>query len=112
VTQADDERENAVLGAADLEGEARSYESAADQAARAGHERRARQFLQSARASRNLAAEIRQQAPALLVTLKERADAARRRSPISGIRDPRRKQRQLAEQEWVVRRWLNRLRAP
>ena len=108
----DEELDNRELRAAELEGDARSYESAADQAARAGYQRRARQLLESARASRHLAAEIRRQTPALLATLKERADGARRRLPISATRDPRRKRRQTAEQEWVIRRWLRRLREP
>jgi hypothetical protein len=111
VSPGDDDLENRER-AVELEADARNYESAADQAARAGHGRRARQFLQSARASRNLAGGIREQTPALLVTLKERADAARRRLPISGNRNPRLKQHQLAQQEWLVRRWLRRLRGP
>jgi len=112
VSQSDEEREGGELRAAAFESEARSYESAADQAARAGHQRRARQFLQSARASRNLAAEIRRQMPALVATFKERTDAARRRLAPSAAQDARREQRQAAEQEWLVRRWLRRLRAP
>jgi hypothetical protein len=59
-----------------------------------------------------LVAEVRRQTPALLATLKERTDATRRRLSSPAIRAPRRKQRQLAEQEWVIRRWLRRLREP
>jgi hypothetical protein len=98
--------------AAELESVASSYELAADQAADAGQRRRAHQLLQSAGASRRLAAEIRRQTPALLATLKQRTDATRRRLPSPAMRAPRRKQRQIAEQEWVVRRWLGRLKEP
>jgi hypothetical protein len=112
VSPGDEELDGRELRATELEGDARSYESAADQAARAGYQRRARQLLESARASRNLAAEIRHQTPALLATLKERADAARRTLPISAIQDPRRKRRHAADQERVIRRWLRRLREP
>jgi hypothetical protein len=104
--------ENSEQRAAELESVASSYELAADEAADAGQRRRAHQLLQSARASRRLAAEIRRQTPALLATLKERTDATRRRLPTPAIRAPRRKQRQAAEQEWVIRRWLRRLREP
>jgi hypothetical protein len=112
VSQGDPGPESSERRAAELESEARSYESAANQAAGAGQQRRARQFLQSARASRNLAAEVRRQTPALLATLKERTDDTRRRLSSPAIRASRRTQRQLAEQEWVVRRWLRRLREP
>ena len=110
--QGDQELESREQRAAEFESEARSYESAADQAVRAGQQRRARQFLQSARASSKLAAEIRGQTPALLATLKQRTDAARRRLAPAATRDARRQQRQAAEQERLVRRWLRRLRAP
>jgi hypothetical protein len=110
MSQRDRELESSAQRVVELESEARSYESAADQAAGAGQQRRARQFLQSARASRKLAAEVRRRAPALLATLTERTDATRRRLPSPALRTPRRKQRQIAEQEWVVRRWLRRLR--
>jgi hypothetical protein len=112
VSQGDRELGSRERRAAELESEARSYESAANQAAGAGQQRRARHLLQSARASRNLAAEVRRQTPALLATLRERTGATRRRLPTSAIRARRRKQRQLAEQEWVIRRWLRRLREP
>jgi hypothetical protein len=112
VSQGDRELESREQRATELESEARSYESAADQAAGAGQQRRARHLLQSARASRKLAAEIRRQMPALVATLKERTDAARRRLAPSATQEDRRRQRQAAEQEWVVRRWLRRLREP
>jgi hypothetical protein len=32
--------------------------------------------------------------------------------PVSATQDPRRKRRQTAEQERVIRRWLRRLREP
>jgi len=112
VTQGDQELEGNEQRAAEYEREAQGYEAAADQAADAGQQRRAHQFLQSAQASRKLAAEVRRQTPALLATLKERTDATRRRLPTSAIRARRRKQRQMSEQEWVIRRWLRRLRGP
>jgi len=109
MSQRDQEPEGNEQRAAELESEARSYESAADRAAGTGNQRRVRQLRQSARASRRLAAEARRHAPDLLARLKERTDAARRR-PRSTTRDARREQRQAAEQEWLVRRWLRRLR--
>jgi hypothetical protein len=112
MTQGDRELESREQRAAGLESDAQSYESAANQAAGAGQERRARQFLQSARASRTLAAEIRRQIPALVAALKERTDGARRRRPPSATQEDRRRQRQAAEHERVVRRWLRRLRPP
>lgn len=112
MSQDDEGLETSAQRVAELESEARSYESAAHQAADAGQPRRARQLLQSARASRKLAAEVRRQTPALLATFKERADATRRRLPGPALRTPRRKQRQIAEQEWVVRRWLRSLKKP
>ena len=109
MTQGDQRLEGNEQRADELESEARSYASAADQAARAGQQRRERQFLQSARASRRLAAEARRQTPARLASLKERT---RRRLALSTTQDARRRQQKATEQERVVRRWLRRLRAP
>ena len=94
--QDDQGPENSEQRAAELESVASSYELAAGQAADAGQPRRAHQLLQSALASRELAAEIRRQTPALLATLKERTDATRRRLPSPAIRSPRKKHRQIA----------------
>ena len=111
MSQGDRDLGSSAQRVVELESEARSYESAADQAARSGNQRRVHQVRHSAPRSRRLAAEARRQAPALLATLKERTEAARRR-PRSTTRDARRQQRQAAGQEWLVRRWLRRLRAP
>jgi hypothetical protein len=89
VSQGHRELETREQRATELESEARSFESAANRAAGAGQERRARQFRQSARAYRRLAAEIRRQMPALVATLKERNNAARRRLAQSATRDRR-----------------------
>ena len=107
--QGDEERESSEQRAAEYESEARSDESAAEEAADAGHQRRARQLLQSAWASPRLAAEVRRQTPALLATFKERTETAGRGLAHSAAREARRQQRQAAARERVVRRWLRKL---
>jgi hypothetical protein len=98
--------------AAEFEGQAEHYERAAEQAAGAGHQRRARQLLQSALASRDLAVEARRQTPALLGTVRDRTETAGRGLVRSTLRETRRLQRETAERQRVVQGWLRKLRSP
>jgi hypothetical protein len=98
--------------AAEFEGQAEHYERAAEQAAGAGHQRRARQLLQSALVSRKLAAEARRQTPALLNTFRDRTESAGRGLAQSALRETRRLQRETAARQRMVRRWLRKLRSP
>ncbi|MFL5820583.1 MAG: hypothetical protein ACJ76S_07870 [Solirubrobacteraceae bacterium] len=98
--------------AADLEGEAEGYDRAADEAAQAGLQRRSRQFREAARASRKLAAETPAQAPALLTAFRARTKGARRRLSKSVPWGARPGERQTTEEEWLVERWLRKLRGP
>ena len=102
MSQREPRLESSEQRAAEYEREAQDYESAADEAARTGHGRRARQLLQSAWASRRLAAEVRRQTPALIA-------GAGRALAQSAAREASRVRRQTAERERTVRRWLRRI---
>jgi hypothetical protein len=106
----DEELERNAQRAAEFETDADGYDRAAEKAAAAGHQRRSRQFRESARASRKAAAEGRAQAPSLLAAFRARTQGARER--VAKAVPPRagRQPRQAAEEDWLVERWLRKLR--